>query len=80
MEYTHDGEQYICGWTIKWKGHLETWVADGESTGMGRFLAIADGKIACRIWVVEPGLKVETGEGYAIQVDPAEKMMTILRN
>ena len=77
----NEGEQYCCGWTIKWKFPLETFVKDGESMGMGRFLGIdkENSKVACQLWFVEPGFKVSTGEGYSAQVDPNRKTILLLK-
>lgn len=79
--YTTDDQQYVSGWTIKWQFDLETFVKDGESLGLGRFVGLdkETNKIACQLWFIDSGFKVELGEGYSVQVDPEKKNILILK-
>ncbi|MCF6095072.1 hypothetical protein L1765_14000 [Microaerobacter geothermalis] len=78
-QYNYEGKAYCCNWTIQWNFKLEPFVKDGESSGVGRFLGIDDGQIAVQMWFVEPGIKIENGQGYSVMLDTESKVITILK-
>lgn len=80
MEYGK-GETFCGSWTIRWGFHLEPFVRDGESSGMGRFVGLVDGVAVVQIWFSSGILKVEhaPAPGYAVQIDVEKKVITVLK-
>lgn len=79
MEYHIENESHCCNWIIRWGFELEPFVKDGESMGVGRFVGIRDGEVIVQLWFAGEAFKIEHSRGYAVQVDPASRTISILK-
>lgn len=47
--------------------------------GVGRFVGIRDGEVIVQLWFAGEAFKIEHSRGYAVQVDPASRTISILK-
>ncbi|GAB7386280.1 hypothetical protein BSNK01_01150 [Bacillaceae bacterium] len=79
MLYKFTHEEYCCEWTIGWNFPMEGFVKDGESSGFGRFVGVADGYLLVELWFAKPAVKIRHAEGISVQIDTDHKVITILQ-
>ncbi|MFT9488287.1 MAG: hypothetical protein ACH0QD_13115 [Tepidibacillus sp.] len=80
MEYSFGGKQYCANWRISWEGfQMEPFVKDGESSGLGRFIGLSGGKIVVNLTFADPGVVVETGQGFIVQLNTEHKTISIFK-
>lgn len=77
QEYQKEAMFLLSGWKITTKVSCEILAFEGE--GVGRAVLIAGMKVIAQIFIVEEIIKVNTLEGYGVQILLDERLISIIK-